>query len=113
MDVKQYYTLVQGNYDGAKSIMMNDQFIERMLGKFFDGNSYEEIIASYENKDFKSLFAQIHSFKGVVGNLSLTPLYDIASIITEATRGGEYVNIDNEINTLKEKYLHAKKCFKG
>ena len=57
--------------------------------------------------------AKIHSFKSVVGNLALTPLYEIASVITEATRSGEYVNIDNEINTLKEKYSSAKNYFKS
>ena len=57
--------------------------------------------------------AKIHSFKGVVGNLALTPLYEIASVITETTRSGEYVNIDKEINTLKEKYSSAKNYFKS
>ena len=104
MDVKAFYDTIGGNYESAKLIMMNDAFIERMLGKFFLNNSYNEIISNYEKKDIKSLFAAVHSFKGVVGNLALTPLYELASLITEATRDKQEANIDNEIVLLKEKY---------
>lgn len=104
MDVKAFYDTIGGNYESAKLIMMNDAFIERMLAKFFLNNSYNDIIASYERKDIKAVFASVHSFKGVVGNLALTPLYEMASIITEATRDKQEANIDREISSLKEKY---------
>ena len=104
MDVKKFYESINGNYDSALRIMMNDAFIERMLAKFFANNTYQDILSNYEKKDFQSLFASVHSFKGVVGNLALTPLYEIASTITEATRSLEVVNIDNEINELKNIY---------
>ena len=104
MNVKEFYRSINGNYEAAISIMINDAFVERMLSKFFTNNNYNDIISSYENKDFKALFAAIHSFKGVVGNLALTPLFDLSVIITEETRSGEYKNIDKEINELKEKY---------
>ena len=104
MNVKDFYTSIGGNYNSALLIMMNDAFIERMLSKFFANNTYNSIISSYENKDFKTLFASVHSFKGVVGNLALTPLYDLAVTITEATRSLEVVNIDKEISELKSLY---------
>ncbi len=111
MDIKKFYVSVNGNYEEALALMMNDAFIERMLKKFFNDNSYEEIISCYKNKDFSTLFAKIHSFKGVVGNLSLTPLFDIASTITESTRSLKEVNIDDEINTLIERYSFTKESF--
>ena len=111
MNVKEYYVSINGNYEAAVAIMMNDSFIERMLVKFFNNNSYNDIITFYENKDFKSLFASVHSFKGVVGNLAMTSLYDIASVITEKTRKCEDVDIDEEINKLKEEYNLVKENF--
>ena len=104
MNVKEFYQITNGNYEQALKIMMNDSFIERMLGKFISNNSYNEIISCYAKKDFQTLFAAVHTFKGVVGNLALTPLFEIASIITEATRSLEDVNIDQEIAQLKERY---------
>ena len=104
MDVKQFYFAVEGNYQEALSRLMNDAFIARMLGKFHDNNSYNDIISSYENNDFPALFSAVHAFKGVAGNLSLTSLFDLSCDITEKTRSLEPVNIDNEINLLKQKY---------
>ena len=104
MDVKGFYESVDGNYRSALAIMMNDMFIQRMLTKFFVSNAYPEIISSYEKKDFGACFAASHSFKGVVGNLALTPLFEISSVITEATRSQEPVNIDSEIEELKKRY---------
>ena len=109
MDVKGFYESIGANYESALRIMMNDAFIERMLGKFFMNNSYNDIIANYDKKDFKSLFASVHSFKGVVGNLALTPLFEIAVTITEATRSLEVVNIDKEIDELKNIYSLVEK----
>ena len=113
MDVKGFYDIVGGDYDAAKLIMMNDAFIERMLGKFFANNTYKDIIDNYEKKDFKAVFAAAHSFKGVVGNLALTPLFNLASTITEATRNQEAANIEKEISELKEKYALAENAFRS
>ena len=104
MDVKQFYADVNGNYEEALSRLMNDAFIARMVGKFYANNSYNDMISAYEKKDVQALFNAAHAFKGVAGNLSLTSLFDVASIIAEATRGGEMVNVDKEISLLKERY---------
>ena len=111
MDVKGFYQEVGGNYQAAVSLMMNDAFVARMLTKFFANNTYEDILVSYEKKDFKSLFAASHAFKGVAGNLALTPLFDIASTITEAIRSLEPVDLDAEIGELRARYSLAKGAF--
>ena len=91
--------------------MMNDVFIAKMLTKFMDNNIYEQMISSYENKDYRALFSSSHSFKGVAGNLALTPLFEIASIITEATRNSDDVNLDKEIEELKKQYSLVKEKY--
>ena len=75
MNVKQFYIETNGSYENALAIMMNDALISRMLTKFIDNNIYEQIVNAYENKDYRALFAAAHSYKGVTGNLALTPLY--------------------------------------
>ena len=108
MNVKQFYIDVKGNYENALAIMMNDLFIEKMLTKFIDNNAYEQLISCYEKKDYRSLFAAAHTYKGVTGNLALTPLYEIASYITEATRNSDDVNLDDKIQELKDQYKLVK-----
>lgn len=111
MNVKQFYTDIKGNYNSALAIMMNDVFIAKMLTKFMDNNIYEQMISAYENKDYRALFAASHSYKGVTGNLALTPLFELASTITEATRNSDDVNLDKEIQELKEQYSLVKEKY--
>ena len=104
MNVKKFYEDINGNYNAALSIMMNDALIERMLAKFMNDNAYNDIIAAYQNHDLERVFVLSHTFKGVTGNLALTPLYELASIITEATRNNPNAEIANEIKKLEEVY---------
>ena len=111
MDVKGFYTEIGGNYKDALAIMMNDMLISRMLSKFINGDSVPQMISQYEQKDYRALFASAHSLKGVAGNLALSPLYELASIITEATRNSDDVNLDNEISKLKSTYEGIKASY--
>ena len=107
MTVKEFYEYIGGNYNSALATMMNDAFIMRMLSKFVSKNAYEDIISSFEADNYRGVFEASHALKGVCGNLSLTPLFDISSKICEATRTlkeGEKANIEKEINELKEIY---------
>ena len=44
MDVKGFYCAVNGSYESALAIMMNDALIERMLAKFMANNCSQAII---------------------------------------------------------------------
>ena len=111
MNIKQFYIDINGSYENALAIMINDALISRMLTKFIDNNAYEQIISAYEQKDYRALFAASHSYKGVTGNLALTPLYNLASVLTEATRNSYDVNLDREIEELKKIYKLIKEKY--
>ena len=111
MNIKQFYLETNGSYENALAIMMNDVLIAKMLGKFMANNLYDDIISLYEKKDYRALFAAAHSFKGVTGNLAITPLYELASMITEATRNSDDANLDKEIADLKVAYELVKKSY--
>lgn len=112
MDVKQFYIDVNGDYNDALSRMMNDALIVRMIGKFMSGNSVSNMVSLYENKDYRALFSAAHTLKGVAGNLSLIPLFNIACVITEATRNEDGANLDKEINELKQIYNSIEEAYK-
>ena len=111
MNVKEFYNAAHGDYQYALSIMMSDSLIERMINKFMDNNAYHDLIKAYEQKDYALLFPLAHSFKGVVGNLALTGLFEISSIITEATRNWATPNLDKEIEILKERYQRLENSY--
>ena len=104
MDVKQFYLESKGNYNDALARMMNDVLIVRMISKFMNDNAVLKMVSLYESKDYRTLFSAAHTLKGVAGNLSLTPLFEIASTITEATRNEDGANLDKEIKELQETY---------
>ena len=111
MNVKQFYIDVNGDYNKALSLMMNDILIAKLLGKFIANNSCDQLISAYENKNYREVFTASHALKGVAGNLALTPLFDLASSITEATRNSDDVNIDKEVDELKKIYQIVKDSY--
>lgn len=104
MNVKQFYQETNSNYESALTLLMNDAFIERMVKKFMENNSYNALIEAYKANDIKQVFNYAHALKGVAGNLSLTKLFEASCELTEATRDKEFANIDKEIEKLKSAY---------
>lgn len=111
MNVKQFYIETNGDYDKALSLMMNDILIAKLLGKFIANNSCDQLINAYENKNYRDVFSSSHALKGVAGNLSLTPLFELASKITETTRNSDDVNLDQDIEELKSIYQKVKDSY--
>ena len=79
--------------------------------KFMESNIYEQNVNFYHKRDYRSLFVAVHSYNGVACILSLTPLYEIASTITELTRNNDNVNLDNEMQEFKAKYSLIKEKY--
>lgn len=73
----------------------------------------DALINAYEAKDYQTVFNNAHALKGVTGNLALTSLYEISSIICEATRNNPHPDIDKEIDTLKERYSLIINCYQN
>ena len=111
MNVKQFYQDINGSYEKALSIMMNDMLVARLLSKFMASNSFDEIVSSYDKKDYRALFTAVHAFKGVAGNLALTPLYEISCALSEATRNDDSPDVSKEIQQLKDAYALVKTSY--
>ena len=62
--------------DGKKRVMNNGKLYAKLLGKFKDGTSLDELLKSTENQDWEKAQAEAHTIKGIAANLSLTELYN-------------------------------------
>ncbi len=89
------------NLDILKSSGMDtDEFIKRLMGnealisvfikKFTEDKTFEELKASFEERDMKKAEIKSHTLKGMCGNLSLTNLYDLFTKQTNLLREGEF-----------------------
>lgn len=78
------------NYEGALARFMgNEALLTRFLKKFLDDPNFLDLQGAIDRGDAEGAFRAAHTLKGVAGNLSLTELYNKASAIAEALRGGD------------------------
>ena len=74
--------------DGLKRCMNNESFYLRLVKIAANDAGYNNLKNAIDNNDAKTAFEEAHKLKGVLGNLSLTPLYKPVCEITEITRAG-------------------------
>lgn len=107
MTVAEFYDALQADYTAAKGRLMNDALILRFLRKFAAEYKIDALINAEKAQDGKGIFEACHSLKGVAGNLALTRLYDLASDLTEKTRGlgeGTRVSYESECKLIVDEF---------
>lgn len=94
--------------DAIARCMNNTDFYLRLVGKALNDDNYEKLKEAIKAKDYEAAFSIAHALKGVVTNLSLTPLAEPVIEITEHLRAGEdrdysglLEKMDNELARLK------------
>ena len=71
---------------GLARCMGNEILYLRLVSSAADQTEFEKLKGALEANDLKGAFEAAHALKGVLGNLSLTPLYEKASEMTELLR---------------------------
>ena len=89
--------------EGLDRCMNNEAFYLRLVDKAINDDSFIKLKDELENKNYDEAFKIAHSLKGVLGNLSLTPLYDLAVDITENLRISKEIDYFELINKLLKK----------
>ena len=89
--------------EGLDRCMNNEAFYLRLVDKAINDDSFIKLKDELENKNYDEAFKIAHSLKGVLGNLSLTPLYDLAIEITENLRNVAEIDYFELINKLLNK----------
>jgi len=89
MTVKEFYDSIGGNYEEAKTRLMDDTRIIKYLGMFTRDKSMQVITESLEKKDYNEAFNGAHSLKGVSQNMAFAGLSKAVEALTEDLRGGK------------------------
>ena len=78
------------NVDEAVARMMGKEEIYiKILGKFPAMLESTGLVTDFDGNDYRPVIEKAHTLKGATGNLSLTPLYDAYTQITNLLRAGE------------------------
>ncbi len=72
--------------EGLGRCMNNEMFYLRMVNMSLADKNFDILAKGVEDGDRKTSFEAAHALKGVLGNLSLTPLYEIVQVLTDQLR---------------------------
>ncbi|MBP3217150.1 MAG: Hpt domain-containing protein [Lachnospiraceae bacterium] len=92
--------------EGLARCMNNEQFYLRVVGMGLEDKSFEELRAALDAGDLDTAFEKAHALKGVLGNLSLTPIYEPVQKMTELLRARtqmDYTGLLEEAVGLRDK----------
>ena len=84
----------------ARFVGKQDLYV-KFLGKFLQDTSFEGMKNSIEQKQYPEACEYAHSLKGVCGNLSLSPVTEQVSELTEILRNKETLS-DSEQQKVQE-----------
>lgn len=89
--------------DAVYRFLGNEQMYHKFLKKLLEDTCYEQIVQGVTDCSASSVFTSAHTLKGVAANLGITPVQQLASQITEATRDKADADVDFEqIKTMVE-----------
>ncbi|MDO4399901.1 MAG: Hpt domain-containing protein [Coriobacteriia bacterium] len=93
--------------DGLARCMNNEGFYLRLVGMVADEKGFGALEQALAAGDLKAGFEAAHALKGVLGNLSLTPLFEPVNEITELLRAEtqmDYTELLAKIKAEKERF---------
>ncbi len=89
--------------DALARCMGNEAFYFKLIGKVLDDKNFEVLEQAINAKDLDKAFEAAHSLKGVLGNLSLTPVYDPVNEMTELLRSRNDVDYTTYLKAIADK----------
>lgn len=73
----------------------------RLVGKVPDSEDFDKLEAAVKAKDFDTAFNLAHGLKGILLNLSITPIADPVSEMTELLRSKQDVDYSSYIEKMQ------------
>lgn len=73
---------------GLARVRGNKKLFCRMLDLFLEGKEFENLEDSLSSQDLEEIEKYAHAIKGISGNLSLIPLFEISSKLMSEARSG-------------------------
>ena len=88
--------------EGLGRCMNNESFYLRLVDMVKNEQGFDTLEQAIAAGDLKAAFEAAHSLKGVLGNLSLTPLFDPINEITELLRAETQMDYSELMGAIKE-----------
>ncbi len=92
--------------EGLARCYNNEALYLKLIGMLPNEKNFDNLSAALAADDLDAAFEAAHALKGVLGNLSLTPMYEKSSQITELLRERtrmDYTPMLKELLDMKER----------
>jgi HPt (histidine-containing phosphotransfer) domain-containing protein len=92
--------------EGLGRCMGNEALYLRLVATIPAEKNFDKLKTSIESNNLDDAFDAVHALKGVLGNLALTPMFDMAVKITEPLRNRtamDYSGMVSELLNLRDK----------
>ena len=89
--------------EGLERCLNKEEFYFRLINKAINDDSFFNLKKELEEKNYDKAFIIAHSLKGVLGNLALTPMYQIVFELTELLREKRDIDYTSYIEKLLKK----------
>ena len=107
MSIKEFYEIVGGNYNDVLSRLNNEMLITRIVKKFADDPSFNQLEEALNAKNVDLAFRAAHTLKGICLNLGFDQLSKDTVDITEILRGGTMDGTSELFDSIKASYNHT------
>ena len=95
--------------EGLSRCMNNEAFYLRLVGMGLNEPNFDKLQDAVARGNAKEAFEAAHALKGMIGNLSLTPIYTPLSELTERLRGQEEIgDVSDLMNQVMESLKKAR-----
>lgn len=94
--------------DGVERCMGNEDFYLRLVNLIPGDQNFLKLFQAFEDNNLDAAFEAAHALKGVLGNLSLTPILDPVAEVTELLRSRtqmDYSPYAEKIKGLYEEFV--------
>ena len=89
--------------EGLARCLGNESFYFKLIGMALDDANFSGLEKALSAGDIDAAFEEAHKLKGVLGNLSLTPMYQPVSELTEILRAKKSEGADELFAAVLEK----------
>ncbi len=86
--------------EGVSRCMGSEQFYLKLVNMIPDEQGFDKLKEAADAGDLQAGFEAAHALKGVLGNLSLTKMFDKSSEITELLRAKTEIDYTPLVNQL-------------
>lgn len=111
MDIKEFYLSINESYEGALSVLGNDERIIKFVKKFKDDDNFNNLKACIEKDNYEEAFRYIHTLKGICFNLGFSNLARVSVFLTEALRNKTNGELKGKKDFIYKYYLDVKNVY--